>query len=643
MAFFIFTSLVIQARDQIDDTYLKSIDLNKIKAEKNEIKYDLNDIIKVIEDSIEIAKRVVVPENATEFEKALITARRIQHNDSQLVATKLFKYLLEFECYRTPGEKLYLEYLLAQSLNYLGAPIIANHYFNHVFPELLNYLENSRIKSYFLSHYGGILAKNDSLEKAKEIYFLTLKLNLSEGDDYWICSARNNYAFILKNLGKLDSAKYYHRQNQHPKFKTINPVLHAFAFGNYGAVLHKEGQLDSAIFYYKKEIKMLNEIPTAEGLINTYLSLGDCFEDYQMLDSAYYYYNQSLSLSKEKFQLSNILNVYNRIINLIGKTNLDIDLPKFLEEYQSINSKYIESIAAKSVESEYQVTRFIDIIKEASLSKKEYEELSKENTELTFTIILLGVLLLGLAFVLISKRNSRKKLAEINESLKIKNQELSESYLTISDGKHRSEILLKELHHRVKNNLQVISSLFNLQINAQNMDEKSKEVFREAQDRIHSISLVHKHIYKSDQFSHLEFADYLKVFARESATMNLVEFDLEIDLDPFPLPIDVAIPLGLIFNELFVNSIKHGKSDHKLLIRIYEEKQGKESRLIYIDNGPGIKHSNLNLGSDNSIGVTLIELLTEQINLEYEFKEASAGKYGFYFHIDGLSRDYTVQ
>ncbi|HEY9886374.1 MAG TPA: hypothetical protein V6C96_03835, partial [Vampirovibrionales bacterium] len=231
----------------------------QLNWDKAIVRYDLNQIISSTEDSISKHGTVITPDDATEYEQLLFKARRIQHNDSQLVAIKLFRYLLEFEYFRTPGEKHYIQLLLANSLDYIGAPMIANTYMNKVFPDFLDYLDNEARHGFYLSQYGRILIKIDSLNKAKEVYRKIITTSEKLNDKKLLFIARNNYGFLLKLLHQYDSSEYYFKLNQNEVVKTLNPTLHAFSFGNYGSILLEKGELDSAILYTQKEVQLLKQ------------------------------------------------------------------------------------------------------------------------------------------------------------------------------------------------------------------------------------------------------------------------------------------------------------------------------------------------------------------------------------------------
>ena len=613
-----------------EDNYFKPLNWDK-----TEVRYDLNQIINCIEDSIFKLNKVIIPKDVTEYEQVLFRARRIQHNDSQLVAIKILRYLLEFEYYRNEGEKLYIQLLLANSLDYIGAPMIANNYLNNVFPKLLDYVERQNIKGFYLSHYGEILIKIDSLEKAKSVYEAVIKISKEIKDIDLLVSTRNNYGYVLKLLQEYDSAEYYFRLNQDTAIKSINPILYAFSFGNYASVLLDYGKLDSAIYFTKKEVSLLKKIGVTEGLAKAYSSIGKAYLKKENLDSAGHYFKLSLSINENNDRLNDIIDNYESLLQLYALKEEKPLLKEFLKNYFNYNDSLKSILSFKTYSDELQVSKFMQIINEAQVSKRNFDQLKSDNRDLFFVIIALSVLVAGLILSLLSRRKSRKKVASANNELLKKNTELRHSYKMISESNSKNETLLRELHHRVKNNLQMISSLFNLQLNAQELDTEAARIFRAAQDRIYSISLIHKKIYQSENISTLNFEEYLVTFTKEIKQAYHVSPEIEIMLSDVHLLIDSAIPLGLIFNELFTNSLKHANATEPLQISIYKEDTTNGIKFIYIDNGIGVDPKLMTDDVKSSIGITLIHLLAKQLGAEIEFKSAKPGAYGFYFSIEG--------
>ena len=178
------------------------------------------------------------------------------------------------------------------------------------------------------------------------------------------------------------------------------------------------------------------------------------------------------------------------------------------------------------------------------------------------------------------------------------------------------ETLLKEIHHRVKNNMQVISSLLSLQAHQIN-DETVSELFNESRYRVRSMALVHEKLYRSEQLSMVNFEEYIediakelrRVYEQDSGAITVVT-----DISNVFLTVDVAIPCGLIINELLSNSMKHAFADG-MAGEIYvgfnldEENQ---YRLEIRDNGPGLP-PDVDFFNSRSLGLQLVNALTEQL------------------------------
>ncbi len=192
------------------------------------------------------------------------------------------------------------------------------------------------------------------------------------------------------------------------------------------------------------------------------------------------------------------------------------------------------------------------------------------------------------------------------------------------------EVLLQEIHHRVKNNLQIISSLINLQ-SRYIKDKESLEMFKESRDRILSMALVHEKLYQSEDLARIDFADYIKSITRHlfhtySVDTNTVR--LNINCADVLLSIDKAIPCGLITNELVSNSLKHAFPDNRrgeVSINLHTDKDNRLT-LIVSDTGIGLPED-MDITNIKTLGLRLVSELTRQLkgDLEIERDGLSAG------------------
>jgi PAS domain S-box-containing protein len=177
------------------------------------------------------------------------------------------------------------------------------------------------------------------------------------------------------------------------------------------------------------------------------------------------------------------------------------------------------------------------------------------------------------------------------------------------------EVLLKEIHHRVKNNLQIVSSMLNLQM-GQIKDADARDLFQESQSRVRSIALFHEKLYQSKDLARVEIAEYLQGLASglfATYGVNPEQVALSVRVEDIPLGVDAAISCGLIVNELLSNSLKHAFPDgRKGEVRIALHGEGAQVTLEVADNGIGFP-LNLDFRSHTTLGLRLVCILSEQI------------------------------
>jgi len=197
--------------------------------------------------------------------------------------------------------------------------------------------------------------------------------------------------------------------------------------------------------------------------------------------------------------------------------------------------------------------------------------------------------------------------------------EIEERLKQLKASLHEKDILLKEVHHRVKNNLQVISSLIDLQAERLT-DPATRALFRDTRDRVRSMALVHEKLYQSADLAHTELGAYIRNVMKELFLAHgevSSKVSLQLELDPVFLPVDMAIPCGLILNELATNSLKHafvGRERGTIEIQLTSV-PNESVRLLFRDDGWGLPDG-LNLQAAESLGLRLIRMLGKQLRGE---------------------------
>jgi two-component system, sensor histidine kinase PdtaS len=203
----------------------------------------------------------------------------------------------------------------------------------------------------------------------------------------------------------------------------------------------------------------------------------------------------------------------------------------------------------------------------------------------------------------------------------------------VEESLKEKESLLREIHHRVKNNLQIISSLLNLQ-SAYIDDEKTLEIFKESQNRVKSMAMIHEKLYRSVGLSQIDFGDYMKNLAYDllsSYRTSSNPVKLNADVENIKLDIDKAIPCGLLLNEVISNSLKHAfnnRNDGEISLDLHQK--NNEIKLSVKDNGIGLP-INLNLEKADTLGLRLIYTLVGQLdgNIEVIRKNGTEFKINF--------------
>jgi two-component sensor histidine kinase len=178
-------------------------------------------------------------------------------------------------------------------------------------------------------------------------------------------------------------------------------------------------------------------------------------------------------------------------------------------------------------------------------------------------------------------------------------------------------LLLREIHHRVKNNLQIIISLFNLQSHYVN-DEGAFAALKEGQDRIKSMALIHERFYQNDGLSRIDFDEYIKRLVENlllSFNVPSGKITYTIEAEKISLDIDTAVPCGLIINELVSNTIKHAFAENEQgeLQIVFRKLEGDELELIIHDNGRGLPED-FSIDDSDSLGMQLINALANQLD-----------------------------
>lgn len=229
------------------------------------------------------------------------------------------------------------------------------------------------------------------------------------------------------------------------------------------------------------------------------------------------------------------------------------------------------------------------------------------------------------AFPILDENEKLNRIAGVAEDITLRKQYEQR----LESSLREKEILLKEIHHRVKNNLQIISSLLNLQSKFVT-DQRTLEIFHEGRNRIKTMALIHEKLYGPKDFTRINFAEYLNELS--SFLLSAYKFDsqkvsFKIEIENVYLDIDQVLTLGLIVNELITNSLKYAfPNGLGGQIKISMSKNGNNNLLRVYDNGIGIPPE-VDIGKTDTLGLQLVQMFTEQIRGTIELKRGKGTEY----------------
>jgi len=340
---------------------------------------------------------------------------------------------------------------------------------------------------------------------------------------------------------------------------------------------------------------LLQKIKDSINSVNNQMVVADLQVKYETLEKERLLKEQEINSEKLR-QLTQLKFEYEKK-QAAAKTSQE---KKLLLLEEDLKRKQIEEqFANKSMIAKMEFTRKQELLEAENKREVAKQELElKEQKYKTYSLAGLG----SLALIGIGLAYRRARLNKKNSLiLQAKNEKI--------------ETLIKELHHRVKNNLQVVSSLLSIQSGTVE-DKKAKKVLLEGQHRVDAMGLIHQKLYMNDNTTHVDMKDYIETLSKQLLFSFSSESENEVtvqsDIDAIALPIDTAIPVGLIANELITNALKYGLNSQKPKLNIsFKEVDESSWQLVVKDNGSGFKSDD---GNHASMGLKLVAALTKQIN-----------------------------
>jgi len=508
----------------------------------------------------------------------LIDAQQMRRAEEILYEIKPF-----FQTYRD-GE-LYeswcsnIGYLMTENARYEEAIIYLTEAL-----KIANKNEKFKVVNSLLNHIGIVYGRLGAHGRALE-YYEKIIYNCEELDRVSMYSAAlGNAASILKEIGEDEKALKYFNQvidirkehkSVHMKYSVLNAQSSAAELQN---------NIQKAIDYSNRALEITITSNRKQDMLSQYLRLQELYEKDGNIKLADDYLEKAYALQGSLKNLRNqskVLSRYAKLMSRKGDFKTAYSTQTMLDSLiQNRKLGEAEDRVIKLEISEINRLREIELETLRNDSKTIKLQLDKKENERLFLIVL-SLLLLGIIGLVLKNNQNRKKT----------NRELEEKNSIINKNLNEKNTLMKEIHHRVKNNLQIVSSMLSLQLRYIN-DDNTKKVVSESRDRVKSMALIHQKLYQEDNLKGVFMPTYIEsllLSLAHSYKLDSLSIDLDYDVIDIWIDVDTAMPIGMIINELTTNAIKHAFTEKggKINVRLFKKQD--ELVLSISDNGIGME------------------------------------------------------
>ena len=552
---------------------------------------------------------------------------------------------------RSLGMFIALEDLKRESLSYnnLGSVYFRLGMYDESMSYFLNSLSireemNDPLIHSTLNNLGNIYVRLCDYEKALEMYQRSLEYKRKSNRNTQ--STLNNIGNIYIQVNDFESALRYLSEALKINEENKDEKRIATSLNNIAIIYEEEGKLDEALYNYQKALELKQKVGDTYGYANTSKNLGNIFlikKDYQQAD---FYLQKSLEVAKKIKARNVIKDVYELMSQYYSEINDYKNAYLFKNYCSSIRDSLFNEETSDKI-AQYRTNFTIEkTLREKELLTKDnliYKLQLEKDKSFRLTLFLLVLLLVMTALFLFINNNKKKKLNKLlgktnekledqvvlrtselvktNENLRREIKVRKETGDKLKSSLDEKDVMLKEIQHRVKNNLQIISSILNIQSKSSSNDESIK-LFTNTHNRLMSMSLVQEQLYLSNDFSLVDFNRYIRsLIINIYGTYKIKHSRIKsiINIKDIHLNINTAMPCGLLINEIVTNAIKHGFSGNKKgeIVISMEEDENNYLHLEISNNGDKFPEG-IDFKKPKSAGMELIRIMIMQLSAEVE-------------------------
>ncbi|WP_299762538.1 tetratricopeptide repeat protein [uncultured Dokdonia sp.] len=476
-------------------------------------------------------------------------------------------------------------------------------------------------KGIFYTNLAFINQDNKNYEKAIEYYNLSIDYYKQDNNLTFQMAPMSNMANIYQDIQEYRKAIDIHEQTLELA-NTINNSSNGSALHGIGiCYLHLE-EYDKAKKYFLKSERFHDSINYTFREAGSAELIGRVNLKQNKKKEARTYFEKASELFLESIAFNKNNNIRKDEISIAYLSLSEIDSiyknPERSLQYYKQHVIYKDSVEN---ERKIKIAERIEFAKETEKKNQEIivlenqNKIQQVNAEKQRYLEIGLMIFLVLVMLLLGVVSNRYRLKQ--KALKI-----------IEEKNEENQLLMREIHHRVKNNLQIISSLLGTQIDKHITNNELKAILQESQNKIKSMAIIHQNLYKGNQFAKVSVSSYIRELIdhiQKSFEKDNTKIQFDLDIDPKQIQIGLAVPLGLILNELITNCYKYAFSDknainNSIKIVFNQIDDSSKYRLIIKDNGKGLPQD-FDLNNLSSFGMQLVQGLVEQLHGEIQINQ----------------------
>lgn len=476
-------------------------------------------------------------------------------------------------------------------------------------------------------------------EEAIDMHFKSVRIKEKLRDERGLMQSYNNIALVFMRMNEFEKSRSYFLQANALATRFNSKTTLGYNFSNLANLSISQQKLDSVDYFYNQSLAAFTQTGEKPGLGLVHHNYGMYLMEQQRYPESEQHLREALAIRRQteaRYDIASTMNVLGGLLSRTGRRadaekllleSLDMlkdengnrkkDAYKFLAEHYKSAGDYEEAYKYQAgyvamrdtLVSQDEITAILRAQARYEVEKKEAELalaqkdkelqaalLGQKNQQLLYLLLALALAVLLLAAFYFGYRNKKKHATE----LQAKNNQI--------------ETLIRELHHRIKNNLQVVSGLLSLQ-SYRTESEEARQAMDEGRSRVEAMAMIHQKLYMDKELAAVDMTDYLRNLGNSLAgsfghSPHTVE--TTVDMPAATMDIDRAIPIGLIVNELITNAFKHAfAGSHEPRVLVSLQQKGNALELTVADNGKGMNEATK---EPQSFGMKLVRTLVQQLD-----------------------------